>query len=197
MAFIEVKGIAKSFAAAGGMKEQSGSVYTIVAKGNLGTDPTPEGNDIPVDAPGDREVAAALAREAAKQHQRLEATIEGTSCDAAVKIFALTCFLRLLGFHDQDITLLHDIEIFRSEARDRHLNAIAVLTALDDIVRRPGFDGLQTLGVCQKIEDPVEADAGPEQGCEVEFVSHDQNLRKASWNKGADFENSDEKERSR
>jgi len=117
---------------------------------------------------------------------KFEATIEGTSCDAAVKIFALTCFLRLLGFHDQDITLLHDFKIFRSEARDRHPNAIAVLTALDDIVRRPGFDGLQTLGVCQKIEDPVEADAGPEQGCEVEFVSHDQNLRKASWSKGAD-----------
>jgi len=63
-------------AAAGKSEENHGWVYTVVARGDLGSDPTPEGNDIPVDTPGDREVAAARAREAARQHQRLEAAIE-------------------------------------------------------------------------------------------------------------------------
>jgi hypothetical protein len=116
--------------------------------------------------------------------RELEPAFEASAGYSAMEVLTL----QVVGFsalYHQDITFLHDIQIAFTIAGYGHLDGIVIVPRLDDVISRPGIDCLQTLGIVEKIEDPVETNARTVERGEVEFVSHNQNLRKASWTRDA------------
>jgi hypothetical protein len=87
---------------------------------------------------------------------QLELALEATGGNAPMQVLSVLR-LGLLAFDDQDVAFLGDIEIFLTEAGDRHFDAIVVLAGLDDVIERPAIDGVETLCVVEEIEDAIVA----------------------------------------
>jgi hypothetical protein len=97
---------------------------------------------------------------------KLEPVFERTAGNATMQV-AIGRYLPVLAGDNQQIGLEGDVEVVLGKTRHRDRDPVGVVTGLDDVIGRPVADRAGTLGIFQKIEDPVEADAGPEQRCVV------------------------------
>ncbi|MNL39854.1 hypothetical protein D3C87_1621630 [compost metagenome] len=111
---------------------------------------------------------------------KFEAVLERTPGNATMQV-AIRWSLLLLADDSQQIGLETDVEIIPGKARHRDRDPVGVVAGLDDVIGRPVADRARALGVFQKIEDPVEADAGPEERCVVVRCCHSHILLEATW----------------
>jgi hypothetical protein len=98
---------------------------------------------------------------------QIEATRKGSSRDAPMQVLPVI-LVRLAAFYRQKILLAGDSDLVGGKSGDRDRDAVSVVAGPHNIVRRVSALIFSQLGVVQKIEQVVEADARPREGSKVE-----------------------------
>src|SRR5690606_37454619 len=98
--------------------------------------------------------------------RQIELTLEVAGRDATMQVCAFGLVLKLAA-NRQPVALCNDGDVILAEASHRHDDAVPVLTALFDVVRR--VTALLSLhGMAEEHRDPVETDRGSVQGGKVQ-----------------------------
>jgi hypothetical protein len=98
---------------------------------------------------------------------QIEATRKGSSRDAPMQVL-LVVLIRLPAFHRQEILLAGDSNLVGGKAGDCYRDAVRIGASPSNIVRWVSTLIFRQLGIVQKIEQVVEADARPREGSKVE-----------------------------
>ena len=107
----------------------------------------------------------------ADEVRQLETALETAIGDADVEHLALGAVLALAALDHQQVLVRGDVEVFGPEARDRQGDAVGIVAAALDVVRRVvvAAAGGADL-VLEQVEQAVETDRGAAIGSEIETV---------------------------
>ena len=104
---------------------------------------------------------------------KLETALESTSGDTTIENFTDigSIFIRLLTLDRQQVAMRFDFEFTFGKARDRHGDAIGVLTRALDIIRRIGLVTFRRSERIKHGEEPIETDRGTIERGKI-YVTH-------------------------